>query len=1017
MVKNEFKNPGTAFRGLAFWSWNGKMEPEKLRAQIRSFRRIGLGGFFMHSRVGLETPYLGREWFECVHAAVGEAQTQSLIPCLYDEDRWASGAAGGLVTCDPRFRAWVLYLRFDKGKAHPNSFGFWSAVIDNGKARDLRFHGGTAPETESSRAVFEIYADEEPRSDWFNGYTYLDVLDREAVGRFLQVTYEKYRENLGALFGGAVPAIFTDEPHYWRYLNAVHPGLTAPWTRKLPELFRQRFDYSLVEHLPELFFDCPDREYSPARYHYWLLLTERFVDSFSRQVGAWCEKNGIALTGHLLWEDTLTMQTRCVGAAMRHYPYMQIPGIDQLTEYSQLYDACKQLASAARQFERPLRISEVYGCTGWDMTFAGYKAMADWQYALGINRRCLHLSFYTMAGEAKRDYPASFSPHSSFAGVLKYLEDYFARLGVILSRGREVRDLLVIHPVESAWVLINHNLEDSNAFDRKLAALRNHLLDLSLDFDYGDEEHLIARGMADGESLRLGAAVYKAVLLPEMKTIRAGTLRLLRHYRDCGGVVAACGAAPALVDGMPSGEAEEFWRELPRGIAPVEQKVRRVRLSARDGSPVPRMLYQLRESEAGMELFLCNTGFEAPVPDEHHVRVAERTRALDCVRLEFFTDRAGHWCELIPESGETVRVEAERNAAGYRIETAFAPLQSRIFRFSDQAAPEARKQEEFHPVRRLALNPPEWPVTRDEPNVLVLDHAAWKLGDGKWHARDFIMRVDDAIRRELDAPVRGGRMKQPWAVKQERDCAAPLEMEYRFRSAFTPEHDLFLAVEQAEQWRMECNGEALAFDPNEGYWVDESIQKVRIRRELIRSGENILRLGQVYHSAGSGLEALYLLGEFSVESDILQPPVRRLRFGDWGGQGFPYYAGNMVWRTFFRHDGSGRVRLRIGEHAATALRILVDGREAGILGWAPYELDLGSLPPGEHELGIEVVGSRRNAFGPFFLANPHPSRFGAAEFREYAHPEYRNLTPYGLFSPPELLLESVPKAVSQQERI
>lgn len=84
---------------------------------------------------------------------------------------------------------------------------------------------------------------------------------------------------------------------------------------------------------------------------------------------------------------------------------MQIPGIDQLTEYTQLYDACKQLSSAARQFSRPRRISEIYGCTGWDMSFAGYKAMGDWQYALGVNMRCLHLSFYTMAGEAKRDYP------------------------------------------------------------------------------------------------------------------------------------------------------------------------------------------------------------------------------------------------------------------------------------------------------------------------------------------------------------------------------------------------------------------------------------------------------------------------------------------------------------------------------------------------------------------------------------------------------------------------------------
>lgn len=103
----QFAAPGTEYRGIPFWSWNGKLEPEKLRRQIRSFRELGFGGFFMHSRVGLKTPYLGKEWFDCIRASIDEAKKQSLTPYLYDEDRWASGAAGGFVTRDPRYRAWM----------------------------------------------------------------------------------------------------------------------------------------------------------------------------------------------------------------------------------------------------------------------------------------------------------------------------------------------------------------------------------------------------------------------------------------------------------------------------------------------------------------------------------------------------------------------------------------------------------------------------------------------------------------------------------------------------------------------------------------------------------------------------------------------------------------------------------------------------------------------------------------------------------------------------------------------
>ena len=91
---------------------------------------------------------------------------------------------------------------------------------------------------------------------------------------------------------------------------------------------------------------------------------------------------------------------------MRFYEHMQAPGMDLLTERWRIYDTAKQVSSVARQFGRKWRLTETYGCTGWDFPFAGHKALGDWQTALGINLRCQHLYWYTMKGEAKRDYPA-----------------------------------------------------------------------------------------------------------------------------------------------------------------------------------------------------------------------------------------------------------------------------------------------------------------------------------------------------------------------------------------------------------------------------------------------------------------------------------------------------------------------------------------------------------------------------------------------------------------------------------
>ena len=83
----QLNNPTSEYRGAPFWSWNGTLDPEELRKQIRVMRDMGMGGFFMHARTGLDTAYLSDEWFECVTACVDEAEELEMRPWLYDEDR------------------------------------------------------------------------------------------------------------------------------------------------------------------------------------------------------------------------------------------------------------------------------------------------------------------------------------------------------------------------------------------------------------------------------------------------------------------------------------------------------------------------------------------------------------------------------------------------------------------------------------------------------------------------------------------------------------------------------------------------------------------------------------------------------------------------------------------------------------------------------------------------------------------------------------------------------------------
>ena len=96
----DWLDPPSILRGAPFWAWNSRLEPQRLCRQIEQMRSGGMGGFFMHSRYGLKTPSLSRQWFECVSACVDKARALNMTAYLYDEDRWPSGAAGGLVTRD-----------------------------------------------------------------------------------------------------------------------------------------------------------------------------------------------------------------------------------------------------------------------------------------------------------------------------------------------------------------------------------------------------------------------------------------------------------------------------------------------------------------------------------------------------------------------------------------------------------------------------------------------------------------------------------------------------------------------------------------------------------------------------------------------------------------------------------------------------------------------------------------------------------------------------------------------------
>lgn len=1041
-----FRDPGSEYRAAPFWAWNARLDLDRLTRQIECLAEMGFGGFFMHSRSGLATEYLGGGFMAAVEACVSYAKDRGMRAWLYDEDRWPSGAAGGLVTRDRRHR--MRYLVFtpwaygdpEAPYVEPVNDGRVSAARrENGEllaSYEVRLEGGRlasyrrlAPGEEAARGrTWYAYLETATDNPWFNGQAYLDTLNPEAVDAFLAATHERYASRLGREFGETIPAIFTDEPQFCEKQTLGFAeelkDVILPWTGAFASSYAAAYGVDILDALPELFWELPSGKPSLARFRYHDRLAELFARSFADRVGAWCGSHGIRLTGHMMEEPTLFSQTHALGEAMRSLRSFQLPGIDMLCDWRE-YSTAKQAQSVARQYGDPGVASELYGVTGWHFDFRGHKLQGDWQAALGVTVRVPHLAWLSMRGEAKRDYPAPISQQSPWYREYPLVEDHFARLASALTRGQAATRIAVIHPIESYWLQWGPSEQTSSARDELESGFSNIVSWLLFgleDFDFLAESLLPEIASIEqpvgAPRFRAGKMAYEAVVVPPCSTLRSTTIALLERFAEAGGRVLFLGEAPGFVDAQPSSAARDLASRGGRvSIAPFSRarllselaEFRDLELRKEDGSPHDNVFYQLREDGERRWLFLCHVRHpknpDIPTEERSTLRIrgawtlslwdsAEGTSrpAPAIIRTDISTGGTTtslvcHWHEhdsLLFLLEPAPRPRSSPNASDERGAPA---LRTHAAALLEAAGP-----------GRLLAGPVS--VSLSEPNVLLLDMAEFRFGDGPWEPREELLRIDNIARARSGWAPREAAMVQPWLDGGTPE-SRPVSLRFRIESELEVE-GCRLALERPEAASIRLNGEPVAIRP-EGFFIDEDIATLAL--PPIPAGASILELSTSIDER-EGLEWLYLLGDFGVEASgsraRIVAPVKRLDFGDWTRMGLPFYAGNLAYR--FEIAGPGRFALQAAQFRAPLLAASVDGHRVGTIAYSPYVVELGELGPGTHDLELTVFGNRANAFGPVHNCDEAFSWFGPDAWRTRDHRwsyEYR-LRPAGILVAPRI---------------
>ena len=952
-----FRTPADTYRSVPFYSLNDELDPVELDRQLRAFKEGGFGGTFLHSRIGLLTGYLSDRWFEVMDAGVKSSQELGIDAWFYDEDKWPSGFAGGIVPLkDPAYRARAL-------------------------ARVKKDQPVTAPDTVLFEdAGYKYVCHVSPLGDaWYNGTSWVDLMNPDMVKAFIDCSYKPYVQK----FGGKphVLGMFTDEPQISPRSKIPNQGLVS-FSPVIPAAFKARTGYDLPPHLPSLFDEVGD--WRKVRLDFYRTVAACFEQSFSKQIGDYCATNAFIWTGHYNGEGAPRSNMLNEGDLMQQLRHMQMPGIDALGLRYNLLHCGKVMTSVANQYGRRRRLSELFGISGHNMTFEDRMWIAGWHTLMGVNFMCPHLSLYSMKGERKRDYPPTLSPHQPYWRYNRLFEDYSARLAYFATAGQTLPEVCVLSPIESDYIE-----SASGKYDSAYDGLLNALMRTHRNFDIGDEQIISEIGAVAKGRFVIGQMAYRVVVVPQMLTIRASTLALLKRFAEQGGTVLVAEEYPALVDGR------ENSADLPalKATAPlVKADGWLTALNAKDeplftlnGEKHDQVWTHLRGVAEGHTLQLSNTS-----------RLESRTLALR------FGDRDVPVALWNPVNGQCLRMKPEADGA-YAL--AFAPAQTWIVSFGAAAGGVVSDGDYRLPGERkeLAKLDGVWQGRRVDPNALTLDYARFsKDGGVTWSDPEPVLAFYD--RCAQGNPYNG-----------------ELKLKFEPEVADVPAA-CRLVVEQPEMYTsVTVNGKPLDF-ADSGFYKDTVFRSQDING-LLKPGRNEIILALNFASGipasldarkryGTEIESIYLIGDFAVkagpadkpladtyrnqEGQLQKKPVHSFkRFtltkentvftGDLAVQGYPFYAGEFLLEGSFELPPAApgkKILIAFPYFEAVILTVTVNGTPCPPLFASPWETDVtAALKPGRNTVRVSLTNSLRNLMGPHHHKGGEHTAVGPATFR------------------------------------
>jgi len=964
-VSGLFSAPSGEYTTAPFWVWNDEMTDDAITRALEDYAQRNIRQVFVHPRPGLMTPYLSEEWFRLWKHALAEAERLGILLWIYDENSYPSGFAGGEVPeAMPESRGQGIDVKSvsQTPKWDENILAVYakSSVADKplSNITEKVRAGDALPEGEYY-VVSLRYAG---TSQWFAGKYYVDLLRKGVTEKFLEVTVEAYRKRFGSEFGKRIPGVFTDEPH-------LAPAGGLHWTPDLPEVFQNRWGYSLLDNLPLLVAELGD--WKRVRHNYFQILLDLFIERWAKPYFEYCATYNLEFTGHYWeheWPKAVMAPDNMAMAA-----WQQRPGIDILFNQPFSEDphaqvgnvrAALEISSVANQLGRRRTLCEAFGGGGWDMRLEDMKRIGDWLQVFGVNTINEHLSWTTLRGARKTDYPPTFSYHSPWWDAYPVLETHFTRLSAALSHGAPSAQVLVIEPTTTAWMYQVSGGEHLNTLGKEFHRLLMALARAQVEFDLGSEKVISEHGAVENAQFVVGKQRYSTVLLPPfVENLNATTVDLLAKFLREGGKVISCGECRLdRVDGVQTTQLQDLRSSDGFKNLSLEDAIAQLSAASADDFRIEYsatsedlLFHQRRHFKEGDLVFLVNS---------------HPSRSVEGVLYA----KAGGAQRWDTETGEIMTCPFDRGEDGtIRMPFQLSPAGSLLVFLTKErldAVPAASAERvAVEPTGNLKIQPLQ-------PNVLTLDYLDLEIKGNKLQ-NSYYWPASHKVFHEH------GLFGNPWDHSvQFRDefiqMTFPEDSGFKATYRFTIEGDipksLEVAIERTDIYDIYCNGVFLTEEPHE-WFIDRETGRLDIRR-MARVGENEIVLEAHPFMVWHEIQPIYILGDFSLkptEKGFVIVPPTPLGLGPWNQQGYPLYGHAVEYAQEFQVENvSGKYIVALPEKwYGSVATVKVNEKEAGTIYHRPFECDVTSfVKRGKNTISVTVLGTLKNTLGPHHNSPP-----------------------------------------------